>query len=45
MRIANWWCPHCHEQKLLFGKEAYQIISDTIKVECDKRGLNAHPDW
>ena len=40
-----WWCPHCHEQKLLFGKEAYQIISDTIKVECDKRGLNAHPDW
>lgn len=40
-----WWCPHCHEQKLLFGKEAYQIISDNIKVECDKRGLNAHPDW
>ncbi|MHC5861410.1 thioredoxin domain-containing protein [Nostoc sp.] len=40
-----WWCPHCHEQKLLFGKEAYQIISDSIKVECDKRGLNAHPDW
>lgn len=40
-----WWCPHCHEQKLLFGKEAYQIINDNIKVECDKRGLNAHPDW
>ena len=40
-----WWCPHCHEQKLLFGKEAYQIINDSIKVECDKRGLNAHPDW
>ncbi|HYW18094.1 MAG TPA: hypothetical protein VE956_02065 [Nodularia sp. (in: cyanobacteria)] len=29
-----WWCPHCHEQKLLFRKEAYQIISDSIKVEC-----------
>ncbi|BCL37641.1 vitamin K epoxide reductase family protein [Nostoc sp. MS1] len=29
-----YWCPHCHEQKLLFGKEAYQIISDNIKVEC-----------
>ncbi|OYD87128.1 hypothetical protein CDG77_31100 [Nostoc sp. 'Peltigera membranacea cyanobiont' 213] len=40
-----WWCPHCHEQKLLFGKEAYQIINDSIKVECDKRGVNAHPDW
>lgn len=40
-----WWCPHCHEQKLLFGKEAYQIINDSIKVECDRRSLNAHPDW
>ncbi|MBD2649838.1 hypothetical protein [Nostoc foliaceum] len=39
-----WWCPHCHEQKLLFGKEAYQIISDSIKVECDNRGVNAQPD-
>ncbi|WP_152592178.1 hypothetical protein [Nostoc sphaeroides] len=39
-----WWCPHCHEQKLLFGKEAYQIISDSIKVECDRRGINPHPD-
>ncbi len=35
-----WWCPHCHEQKLLFGKEAYQIINNSIKVECDKRGIN-----
>ena len=32
-----WWCPDCHEQKLLFGKEAYQIISDSIKVECDQQ--------
>jgi hypothetical protein len=45
MEYVAWWCPHCHEQKLLFGKEAYQIINDNIKVECDKRGLNAHPDW
>ena len=29
-----WWCPHCHEQKLLFGKSAYQIINDSIKVKC-----------
>jgi uncharacterized membrane protein len=29
-----YWCPHCHEQKLLFGKEAYQIINDNIAVEC-----------
>ncbi|WP_190234154.1 hypothetical protein [Nostoc sp. 'Peltigera membranacea cyanobiont' 213] len=39
-----WWCPHCHKQKLLFGKEAYQIINNSIKVECDKRGINSHPD-
>ncbi|WP_375503950.1 hypothetical protein [uncultured Nostoc sp.] len=39
-----WWCPHCHEQKLLFGKEAYQIINNSIQVECDKRGINPHPD-
>jgi len=30
-----YWCPHCHEQKLLFGKEAYQIINNNnITVEC-----------
>ena len=28
-----WWCPHCHEQKLLFGKEAYKIITDLGKFE------------
>ncbi|MEH1834171.1 MAG: hypothetical protein V7L29_19390 [Nostoc sp.] len=39
-----WWCPHCHEQKQLFGKQAYQIINDSIKVECDRRGINPHPD-
>ncbi|MBF2066587.1 MAG: vitamin K epoxide reductase family protein [Calothrix sp. C42_A2020_038] len=32
-----YWCPHCHEQKLLFGKEAYAIIEDNnVKVECAK---------
>jgi uncharacterized membrane protein len=29
-----YWCPHCHEQKLLFGKQAYKIIEDNISVEC-----------
>lgn len=29
------WCPHCHEQKLLFGKEAYKVITDNnVKTEC-----------
>lgn len=30
-----YWCPHCHEQKLIFGKEAYKEIEDNnVKVEC-----------
>ncbi|AFZ60222.1 vitamin K epoxide reductase family protein [Anabaena cylindrica FACHB-243] len=31
---SAYWCPHCHEQKLLFGQEAEKIIDDNIKVEC-----------
>lgn len=36
-----WWCPHCHEQKELFGKEAYKEIKH---IECDPKGLDARPD-
>jgi uncharacterized membrane protein len=36
-----WWCPHCHEQKQLFGKEAYQEINH---IECDPQGKDARPD-
>ncbi|MBW4632329.1 MAG: vitamin K epoxide reductase family protein [Iphinoe sp. HA4291-MV1] len=36
-----WWCPHCHEQKQLFGKEAYPEIK---KIECDPKGKDARPD-
>lgn len=36
-----WWCPHCHEQKELFGKEAYKEISH---VECAEGGTNPRPD-
>lgn len=36
-----WWCPHCHEQKQLFGKEAYSYIN---VIECDPRGQKARPD-
>ena len=27
-----WWCPHCHEQKQLFGKEAYSYILSLIHI-------------
>lgn len=36
-----WWCPHCHEQKQLFGKEAYSYINH---IECDPRGKDPRPD-
>lgn len=32
-----WWCPHCHDQKQLFGQEAAKIIP---YVECDGQGQN-----
>lgn len=34
-------CPHCHEQKELFGKKAVNLIND---IECNPRGKNARPD-
>ncbi|MEA5597720.1 vitamin K epoxide reductase family protein [Rivularia sp. UHCC 0363] len=50
-----WWCPHCHEQKLLFGKEAYQEVPHTdcapadnpnnVKPECKTAGIESYPTW
>ncbi|MBU7587139.1 MAG: vitamin K epoxide reductase family protein [Nostoc sp. TH1S01] len=39
-----YWCPHCHEQKLIFGKEAYQIVNDNIKVECANDSPKGKPE-
>lgn len=36
-----WWCPHCHEQKQLFGKQAFKKIN---YIECDADGKNAQPN-
>ncbi|HLO47556.1 MAG TPA: vitamin K epoxide reductase family protein [Kamptonema sp.] len=33
-----YWCPHCHEQKELFGNEAASIID---YIECDPKGKNS----
>ncbi len=32
-----YWCPHCHNQKERFGKEA---VSQLDVIECDRRGVN-----
>ena len=38
---SAYWCPHCHEQKELFGKQA----SDQLKVvECAPDGENNQAD-
>lgn len=34
-----WWCPHCNEQKELFG-DAFKYVN---YVECDPRGENPKP--
>ncbi len=33
-----YWCPHCYEQKQLFGKEAAKEIN---YIECDPKGQNS----
>ena len=51
---SAYWCPHCHEQKELFGKQA----SDQLKVVecapdgennqadlCRSKGLEGFPSW
>lgn len=34
------WCPHCYEQKQLFGKEA---AKEFLYIECDAQGKNPQP--
>ncbi|MEC4802945.1 MAG: vitamin K epoxide reductase family protein [Jaaginema sp. PMC 1079.18] len=35
-----YWCPHCYEQKQLFGKQAFAKLD---YIECDPEGKNAQP--
>lgn len=36
-----WWCPHCHDQKQLFGAEAVKQIP---YIECDPEGQNSQTE-
>jgi hypothetical protein len=36
-----YWCPHCHDQGELFGKEAFAIVAP---IECAKDGKNSQVD-
>jgi len=39
-KYGAFWCPHCYEQKQLFGKTAFDKID---YIECDPRGTNPQP--
>ena len=39
-KYGAWWCPHCHTQQTLFGKEAFEYIT---YVECDEAGVDPQP--
>ncbi len=49
-----WWCPHCHDQKQLFGKEAAHIMpyiecatpeGQEQTPECQEAGITGYPTW
>jgi uncharacterized membrane protein len=40
LMYSAYWCPHCYEQKQLFGKEAFKEVG---KVECDPKGVAPAP--
>jgi hypothetical protein len=50
-----YWCPHCYEQKQLFGKEAWQYIASVECAEdalnqpqpklCKQAGIEGFPTW
>ncbi|MEO0352321.1 MAG: vitamin K epoxide reductase family protein [Cyanobacteria bacterium P01_A01_bin.15] len=40
-KYGAWWCPHCHAQKTLFGKQAFEHVT---YVECDEEGVDPQPN-
>ena len=51
---SAYWCPHCHEQKELFGKEAAKALKvvecapdgqDNQVDLCRSKGLEGFPSW
>ncbi|TVQ51747.1 MAG: vitamin K epoxide reductase family protein [Spirulina sp. DLM2.Bin59] len=53
---GTYWCPFCHQQKLLFGKEAaaeltyVECAEDALRhppepAKCDAAGVDSYPAW
>lgn len=50
-----WWCPHCHDQKQLFGQEAFTAVNyvecaspDDPRQQaeaCQTAGIASYPTW
>ncbi|NEO49688.1 MAG: vitamin K epoxide reductase family protein [Moorea sp. SIO4A3] len=40
-KYGAYWCPHCYEQKQLFGKQAFSQIN---YIECARDGKNAQTE-
>lgn len=40
-KYGAFWCPHCYEQKQLFGQEAFDKVN---YIECDPQGQNPQRD-
>ncbi|GCE65023.1 thioredoxin [cyanobiont of Ornithocercus magnificus] len=54
LMYSAYWCPHCHEQKQLFGKEATSKLrvvecaqdgQNSEQVLCKQRRIEAFPTW
>ena len=51
---SAYWCPHCHDQKQLFGKDAVKELSifectkdgkDSQYELCQEKGIELFPSW
>lgn len=41
VKYSAYWCPHCQQQREMFGKEAFEYIT---VVECAADGQDAQPE-
>ena len=53
-KYGAWWCPHCHAQQALFGKDAFEKITymecdpegqDSKTTACQTAGVQSFPTW
>ncbi|WP_320666570.1 vitamin K epoxide reductase family protein [Prochlorococcus sp. MIT 1307] len=54
VQYSAYWCPHCHEQKEMFGKEAVSELKIVECAEdgknsqrslCEAKGITGYPSW